>query len=200
MIGSNTTSNGIYENSFASLLFPDKPPVKKKRPHSKKPESSTKAVPPPSIIPKKPEIKPTNNNVSHPQPHQHKTNPQHHHQSQSNHHKTHSNTIAKNIAPVTKKKESNSLLDKLKNFDSLEALENEIEKNLIIYACSSFIFAKHSLQYTGRSSRGWNGTRASPPQAAQVAVNISLSPLAAFFLASRQGLQRWGSFTKPFSA
>ena len=129
MIGSNTTSNGIYENSFASLLFPDKPPVKKKRPHSKKPESSTKAVPPPSIIPKKPEIKPTNNNVSYPQPHQHKTNPQHHHQSQSNHHKTHSNTIAKNIAPVTKKKESNSLLDKLKNFDSLEALENEIEKN-----------------------------------------------------------------------
>ena len=131
MIGSNTTSNGIYENSFASLLFPDKPPtpVKKKRPHSKKPESSSKPVPPPSIIPKKPEIKPTNNNVSRPQTHQHKTIPQHHHQSQSNHHKTHSNTITKNIPPVTKKKESNSLLDKLKNFDSLEALENEIEKN-----------------------------------------------------------------------
>ena len=131
MIGSNTTSNGIYENSFASLLFPDKPPtpIKKKRPHSKKPESSTKPVPQPSIIPKKPEIKPTNNNVIRPPSHQHKTNPQHHHQSQSNHHKTHSNTISKNSAPIPKQKESNKLLDKLKNFDSLEALENEIEKN-----------------------------------------------------------------------
>ena len=37
-------------------------------------------------------------------------------------------------------------------------------------------------------------------QAAQVAVNISLSPLAAFFLASRQALHLWGSFTNPFSA
>ena len=32
-----------------------------------------------------------------------------------------------------------------------------------------FILAKQSLQYTGRSSRGWKGTRATLPQAAQVA-------------------------------
>ncbi|MPN39031.1 hypothetical protein SDC9_186557 [bioreactor metagenome] len=60
--------------------------------------------------------------------------------------------------------------------------------------------AKHALQYTGRSSRGLNGTLATPPQFAQVASNISRSPLAPFLRASRQVLQRWGSFTKPFSA
>ena len=37
---------------------------------------------------------------------------------------------------------------------------------------ASFILAKHSLQYTGRSSLGWKGTLASLPQAAQVAVYI----------------------------
>mgnify|MGYP002563274681 CR=1 FL=1 len=38
------------------------------------------------------------------------------------------------------------------------------------------------------------------PQDAQVAVNISLCALEAFFLASRQLLQRCGSFWKPLSA
>jgi hypothetical protein len=32
------------------------------------------------------------------------------------------------------------------------------------------------LQYTGLSPRGWNGTRASPPQLLQTAVNISRGP------------------------
>lgn len=62
---------------------------------------------------------------------------------------------------------------------------------------SSFILAKHSLQYTGRSSRGLKGTRASLPHAAHVAVNISRVPRVAFLRASRQALQRWGSFSKP---
>ena len=53
---------------------------------------------------------------------------------------------------------------------------------------SSLIFAKQSLQYTGRSSLGLKGTLATPPQEAQVASNISLSDLALFFLASRQDL------------
>ena len=60
-----------------------------------------------------------------------------------------------------------------------------------------FIFAKQSLQYTGRSSRGLKGTRASLPHAAHVAVNISRVPRVAFLRASRQALQRWGSFSKP---
>ena len=67
------------------------------------------------------------------------------------------------------------------------------------YHCSR-IFAKHSLQYTGRSDFGSNGTRASPPQAAQVAVKNSRGPRAAFLRASRQLLQRCGSFWKPRSA
>ena len=67
------------------------------------------------------------------------------------------------------------------------------------YHCSR-IFAKHSLQYTGRSDFGSNGTRASPPQAAQVAVKNSRGPRAAFLRASRQDLQRCGSFWKPRSA
>ena len=61
----------------------------------------------------------------------------------------------------------------------------------------SFIFAKHSLQYTGRSSRGIKGTLATPQQAAHTASCISLGALPAFLRLSRQGLQRWGSFTKP---
>jgi len=51
---------------------------------------------------------------------------------------------------------------------------------------SSFIFAKHSLQYTGRSSLGLKGTFATPPQEAQVASYISLSALAPFLRALRQ--------------
>ena len=53
---------------------------------------------------------------------------------------------------------------------------------------------------TGRSERGSKGTRASPPQAAQTAVKYSRGPRAAFLRASRQALQRWGSFWKPRSA
>ena len=67
------------------------------------------------------------------------------------------------------------------------------------YHCSR-IFAKHSLQYTGRSDLGSNGTRASPPQEAQVAVKNSRGPRAAFLRASRHALQRCGSFWKPRSA
>ena len=44
------------------------------------------------------------------------------------------------------------------------------------------------------------GTRASPPHMAQVAVKYSRGPRAAFLRASRQGLQRCGSFWKPRSA
>ncbi len=65
---------------------------------------------------------------------------------------------------------------------------------------SSLIFAKHSLQYTARPSLGWNGTLASPPQLAHVAVNISLAAFGAPFLALRQLLHLWGSCSKPFSA
>ena len=65
---------------------------------------------------------------------------------------------------------------------------------------SSLIFAKHSLQYTGRSSRGRNGTLASFPQLAHTAVNISRSGFAAFLRASRQALHLCGSFTKPLDA
>ena len=53
-------------------------------------------------------------------------------------------------------------------------------------------FAKHSLQYTGRSDLGSNGTRASPPQAAQVAVKYSRGPRAAFLRASTAGLAALG--------
>lgn len=51
---------------------------------------------------------------------------------------------------------------------------------------SSLILAKHSLQYTGRSSLGLKGTLATPPQDAHVASNISLSALAPFLRALRQ--------------
>ena len=44
------------------------------------------------------------------------------------------------------------------------------------------------------------GTLASPPQRAQVAVKNSRGPRVAFLRASRQALQRWGSFWKPRSA
>ena len=57
-----------------------------------------------------------------------------------------------------------------------------------------------ALQYTGRSDLGSNGTRASPPQEAQVAVKNSRGPRAAFLRASRHALQRCGSFWKPRSA
>ena len=53
---------------------------------------------------------------------------------------------------------------------------------------------------TGRSDLGWKGTFASPPQRAQVAVKNSRGPRVAFLRASRQALQRWGSFWKPRSA
>ena len=66
---------------------------------------------------------------------------------------------------------------------------------LIQPCCSSSrILAKHSLQYTGRSDLGSKGTFASPPQRAQVAVKYSRGPRAAALRASRQALQRWGSF------
>ena len=65
---------------------------------------------------------------------------------------------------------------------------------------SFFIFAKHSLQYTGRSSLGLKGTFASHPQAAQVVVYISFWVLILVLRASRHSLQRWGSFTNPRSA
>lgn len=38
--------------------------------------------------------------------------------------------------------------------------------------CCSFIFAKHSLQYTGRPSVGWNGTLHGAPQFAHTASYI----------------------------
>ena len=60
--------------------------------------------------------------------------------------------------------------------------------------------AKHSLQYTGRSDLGSKGTLASPPQEAQTAVKYSRGPRAAALRASRQALQRWGSFWNPLSA
>ena len=50
------------------------------------------------------------------------------------------------------------------------------------------------------ASRGLKGTRASLPQAAQTAVNISRSGFAAFLRASRQALHLWGSFTNPLEA
>jgi hypothetical protein len=55
------------------------------------------------------------------------------------------------------------------------------------------------LQYTGLSPRGWNGTRASPPQLLHVAVNISRGapPAPAPGLerrAARQLGQRLGGF------
>ena len=67
-------------------------------------------------------------------------------------------------------------------------------------AFSSFIFAKHSLQYTGLSSLGWNGTLAGPPHLAQVVSKYSLAPFAAFFFAALHSLHLWGSFWNPFSA
>lgn len=126
---------GIYQNSFASLLFPDKPesPVKNQIPVKKKTESSKKASFQPGNPLKKQENKPIhhiNNTKPNSQP------------------KTNNNTIQKaknikstgnihhkqnvpNMKPIMneKKKETNNLLDKLKNFDSLEALENELQKN-----------------------------------------------------------------------
>lgn len=66
------------------------------------------------------------------------------------------------------------------------------------------LFAKQSLQYTGRSSRGLKGTLQVFPQDAQVASNISRSPPFEFPLeflrASRQDLHLWGSFVKPLDA
>ena len=71
---------------------------------------------------------------------------------------------------------------------------------IAIYQPCSRILAKQSLQYTGRSLLGSKGTLASPPQFAQTAVKYSRGPRAAFLRASRQALQRWGSFWKPRSA
>lgn len=68
------------------------------------------------------------------------------------------------------------------------------------YCCSSFIFAKHSLQYTGRSSRGAKGILATPPQAAQTASCISRGARLAFLRLSRHSLQRCGSFTNPLDS
>jgi hypothetical protein len=68
------------------------------------------------------------------------------------------------------------------------------------------LFAKQSLQYTGRSSRGWKGTLQVAPQDAHTAVYISLGALSEeespleFLRFERQALQRWGSLVNPFSA
>jgi len=61
--------------------------------------------------------------------------------------------------------------------------------------------AKQSLQYTGLSSLGWNGTLQGLPQEAHTASYISLLDWRPPFLrAARQLLQRVGSFINPFSA
>ena len=73
-------------------------------------------------------------------------------------------------------------------------------KRRTTYCWFALILAKQSLQYTGRSDLGSKGTRASRPQAAQTAVKNSRGPRVAFLRASRQALQRWGSFWKPRSA
>ena len=65
---------------------------------------------------------------------------------------------------------------------------------------ASVFLAKHSLQYTGLPSVGLKGTLQLFPHSAQVASCISLGALDACFFASRQALQRCGSFTKPFSS
>jgi len=62
-----------------------------------------------------------------------------------------------------------------------------------------YLLEKHSLQYTGRSPRGWNGTWVFLPHSAQIAENISLRT-PPFFLASLQALHLWGSLVNPFSA
>ena len=72
-----------------------------------------------------------------------------------------------------------------------------------VFLFSPYYFLKHSLQYTGRSSRGWKGTWQGFPQLAQTASYIWRSglpsPLSALRL-SRQALQRRGLFSNPFSA
>ena len=84
----------------------------------------------------------------------------------------------------------------------MQASHAQSRQAVFVRCClySSFIFAKHSLQYTARPSLGWNGTLASPPQLAHVAMNISLAAFGAPFLALRQPLHLWGSCSKPFSA
>src|SRR5579862_6332111 len=77
---------------------------------------------------------------------------------------------------------------------------------------SYLLFAKQSLQYTGRSPRGLKGTCVGFPHSPQMALNISRGPPpprlpppppppppAAFF-AARHGEQRLGSFVNPSCA
>ena len=64
----------------------------------------------------------------------------------------------------------------------------------------SFISLKHSLQYTGLSLVGWNGTLASLPHLAQTVVNISRGSRLALLRLSRHALHLCGSLSKPFSA
>lgn len=131
---SNQNFKGIYQNSFASLLFPDKPesPVKKKIPVKKKTESTQKPSSQAGNFTMKQENKPIHH-INHTKP--------------ISQPKTNNNTIQKpkvkstgniqhkqnvsNMKPIIneKKRDTNNLLDKLKNFDSLEALENELQKN-----------------------------------------------------------------------
>jgi hypothetical protein len=71
---------------------------------------------------------------------------------------------------------------------------------------ASFIHAiyllKQSLQYTGRSLRGSKGTLQGFPHSAHTASYICRVLFSREYplRASRQGLQRCGSFVKPFSA
>jgi len=73
-----------------------------------------------------------------------------------------------------------------------------------IFKNYDLLFAKQSLQYTGRSSLGLKGTLQDFPHDAQTASNISRAPPLevplAFLRASRQDLQRCGSFVKPLEA
>ena len=97
------------------------------------------------------------------------------------------------------------LLSRLAHSEAAYGVTGQIELRYacLLYtslSCCSRIFAKHSLQYMGRSDLGSKGTFASQPHMAQTAVKNSRGPRAAFLRASRQGLQRWGSFWKPRSA
>ena len=74
-------------------------------------------------------------------------------------------------------------------------IRRKIERNP---AQPVYIFTEVGVGY--RMIEGSKGTRASPPQAAQVAVKYSLGPRVEFLRASRQALQRCGSFWKPLSA
>lgn len=76
------------------------------------------------------------------------------------------------------------------------------KSHYIFYLC----LEKQSLQYTGRSPDGLNGTCVRFPQEAQTAGYISLfedlrlSLREPFLRAARQSLQRPGSLVKPFSS